>query len=251
MLSGYLSKDQVYEIVKENQYSICEPKLLGRCFLGEFKNTSDLPALSLPGGDLGELAILLSTAQNYGFEIDLNKAADELFQLTGGNKHLISESAKNELKTCPYFRHIFEDAASYNLDPASLESLLKILKSFVPEFEIPAQRRYIHEHAFLIFESSQGLYPQYSFETMEGSLESRILVLHKTLVDERHKLLAQKLIDNKCVQLYDNLDCDYLYEVLSETTEVHMYETVRFIDPKLPIYSVKINEKQDISIEQF
>lgn len=250
MLSSYLSREQVYEIANENRYAISEPKLRGRCFSGEFRNEKNLPALSLPGGDLGQLSILFSTAQNYGFEIDMNKAAGELFQLTGGNEHLNTVSAKSELKNCSYFKHFFEDIASYNLEPDFLPNFEDVITSVVPTFERPKNRNYLHEHAVLIFESSEGLYPQYTYETYDGTFDSRILILHKTLVDERHRLLSQKLLDSKSVTLYDNLDADYLYEVLSETLENHLYETIRFIDSKLPIYSVKVSDNNDITINQ-
>lgn len=250
MLSSYLSQEQVYEIVNENRYPISEPKLRGRCFSGEFKNEKNLPGLSLPGGDLGQLVILFSTAQNYGFEIDMNKAAGELFQLAGGNEHLHTSSAKSELKNCSYFKHLFEDVASYNLGTDFLPNFADLITSVVPFFETPKNRNYLHEHAVLLFESSQGLYPQYTFKTYEGTFDSRILILHKTLVDERHRILSQKLLESKSVTLYDNLEADYLYEVLSETMEMHLYETVRFIDSKLPIYSVKVSEDNDITINQ-
>lgn len=249
MVNGYLSKEQVYEIVSENQYSFPEFKFRGRCFSGEFKNSFHLPALALPGGDLGELAILLSTAVSYGFEININKAAEELFQLTGGNEHLSSSIAKSELSSCAYFKHLFSNTASYNLNEESLEIFYKQVKHFLPDFQVPKDRSYTHEHAVLILEASQGLYPQYTLETYEGSFESRILVFHKTLVDLRHKELSRKLVEKKIVTLYDDLDADYLYEVLSETAETHLYETIRFIDPKLPIYSVTIDAEGDISVE--
>ena len=249
MVRGYLSSEQVYEIVSENRYSFPDFKFRGRCFSGEFKNSFHLPALALPGGDLGELAILQATAMTYGFELDLNKAAEELFQLTGGNEHLTTLTAKSELSSCRYFKHLFSDTASYNLDEKSLEVFYAETKKILPDFQIPEERSYTHEHAVLILEASQGLYPQYTFETYEGTFESRILVFHKTLIDLRHKELAGKLLEKRIVKLFDNLDEDYLYEVLSEVTENHLYETIRFIDPKLPIYSVAVNEQEDISIK--
>ncbi len=250
MLSGYLNKDQVYEMVMENQYSYPEYKYRGRCFSGEFKNSFHLPALSLPGGDLGELAILQSTALTFGFEIDMNKATEVLFQLTCGNEHLTSLSAKDELATCDYFRHLAANIASYNLDKPSLDMLYKLYATLLPDFNIPSDRSHSHEHAVIIFESSQGLYPQYTFESYEGTYESHLLIFHKTLVDLRHRELAKKFVDKKIVELYGGLDVDYLYEVLSDTTEVHLYETVRRIDTKLPIFTVSVDEKQKIIVNQ-
>ncbi|CAN5163376.1 hypothetical protein BH09PAT2_BH09PAT2_10740 [soil metagenome] len=249
MIGQYLTNDQVHEIVSENQYSIPEHKYRGRCFSGEFKNSFHLPALALPGGDLGQLAILLSAAVGYGFEIDMNKAAGELFQLTQGNEHLSNSTAKFELNNCAYFQHLVKNASSYNLDPPSLELLQAQIQKIVPGFEAKNKHTHSHEHALLILESSQGLYPQYTFETYQGTTESRVLIFHKTLVDLRHKVLAKMLVEKQIVTLYEDLDEDYLYEVLSETAELHLFETTNFIDPKLPIYTAKIDKEQNISIK--
>ncbi len=248
MVSRYLNSDQVYTLVSENLYSFPEYKFQGRCFSGEFKNSFHLPALSIPGGDWGELAILLAAADTYGFEIDINKAAQELFQLSGGNKHLLTQDAKNELSTCDHLRHMFENMASYNLKQSSLDLLYGEIRQLIPDFHIPKKRRHVYEHALLIFEASQGLYPQYSFETYDGSFEARVLVFHKTLVDLRHRELSSKLLGKKIVTLYDDLDADYLYQVISEITEIHLYETMHFIDPDIPLFLVKVNADQDITV---
>jgi len=68
------------------------------------------------------------------------------------------------------------------------------------------------------------------------------------LIDGRHRALSKNLIKNSNVKLYGDLTDEYLYEVLSEMSDTHLFETIKQIDSFLPIYSVSITDSSTVDI---
>ena len=79
---------------------------------------------------------------------------------------------------------------------------------------------------------------EFSLGTAEGFLKGELFIFHETSINKFHKLLAEKLIDEKTVKLFPGCDEEYLYEAISEVTETYLYETLRKLAPGLPVFQV-------------
>ena len=80
MTKFILNKEQIGELILQNKYQVDpEKKFVSRCIDGRYENKKDLSALAFPGADAGEMALILATANSYGFQVNLNKAYQSLF----------------------------------------------------------------------------------------------------------------------------------------------------------------------------
>jgi hypothetical protein len=143
-----------------------------------------------------------------------------------------------------------KDFVEYNLQKKDIQFLEEKLKFLKKEGVLPTVLEGNHdEGAILIVKGNFGIYPRFIIETEEGKKEVSTFVYQKTLVDERHRILAKKLIEDKAVKLFDNLDEEYLYEVLSEEGEIHLLETVNRLASDLPLYEVIFDDSGRFSLK--
>ena len=249
-----LNSSQVQFLVKENSYPVDEEnKFLSRCIDGRYKNSFDLPALALPGGDLGELALIIACANDFGLEIDYEKVFQILIKVVGGIKNFSyhTDSHHGGLALgCGHFAQMGKDFVAYNLkknDIAFIEEKLKFLKK---EGVLPTVLEGSHdEGAILIVKGNFGIKPRFTIETDEGEKEVSVFVYQQTLVDKRHRILTNKLIEYKAIKLFNNLDEEYLYEVLSEEGEIHLLETVSRLASDLPLFEVIFDNSGQFSLK--
>ena len=238
-----LNPSQIQFLIKENSYKVDEKnKFLSRCIDGRYKNNSKLPALALPGGDLGQLALVIACANDFGLEIDYEKVFQSLIKVVGGIKNFSyhTDSHHGGLALgCGHFGQMLKDFVAYNLQKKDIEFLEEKLKFLKKEGVLPAVLEGNHdEGAILIVKGNFGILPRFIIDTDEGKKEVSVFVYQQTLVDERHRVLAKKLIENKAVKLFNNLDEEYLYEILSEEGENHLLETVNRLVSDLPLFEV-------------
>ena len=269
-----LNSSQIQLLVKENSYKVDEKnRFLSRCIDGRYENklevkssafakaTADkqkseveenLPALSIPGADLGELALIIACANDFGFGVDQEKIFQTLVEVVGGLKkfsyHTDSHHGGLALG-CGHFSQILKDFVSYNLQKRDIKFLEEKLKFLQRNSVLPVILEGNHdEGAILIVKGNFGVYPRFVIETEEGKKEVSIFVYHQTLVDERHRLLVKRLIDNKAIKLFDGLDQEYLYEVLSQEAENHLLETVKRLAKDLPVYDVVFKDNGSFKV---
>jgi hypothetical protein len=249
-----LNSSQIQLLVKENRYQVDEKnKFLSRCIDGRYKNNSKLPALALPGGDLGQLALLIACVNDFSLEIDYEKVFQSLIKVIGGLKNFSyhTDSHHGGLALgCGHFTQILKDFVAYNLQKKDIEFLEEKLKFLKKEGVLPTVLEGNHdEGAILIVKGNFGIFPRFIIETDEGKKEVSTFVYQKTLVDERHRVLVKKLIEDKAVKLFDNLDEEYLYEILSEEGEIHLLETVNRLASDLPLYEVIFDNRGRFSLK--
>ena len=240
-----LSKKQINDLVYDNKYKIDQSKkFLSHCIDGCYANEETLNPLSIAGADAGQLAILYATANVYAFEIDEKKALDTFLEIIGGPKNFFLHStveANSSLPAagCAHMIHVRSDSKAYSLEKEQLDILDTQLSSLQKK---GAQQSVIQadsqEAAVLQVQGEWGVYPQVHISTAQGTMPIQIYVFQKTLTDQRHRELAKKLIENKAVKLFDNLDAEYLYEVMSSVAEDHILETTTRLAKNLPIYEV-------------
>jgi len=238
-----LNSSQIQILVKENCYQVDEKnKFLSRCIDGRYKNNSKLPALALPGGDLGQLALVIACANDFGLEIDYEKVFQSLIKVIGGIKNFFyhTDSHYGGLALgCDHFGQMLKDFVAYNLQKKDIQFLEEKLKFLKKEGVLPTVLEGSNdEGAILIVKGNFGIFPRFIIETDEGKKEVSVFVFQQTLVDKRHRVLVKKLIEDKAVRLFDNLDEEYLYEVLSEEGEIHLLETLNRLASDLPLFEV-------------
>jgi hypothetical protein len=224
-----------------------------RCIDGRYKNNPHLPALALPGGDLGQLALVIACANDFGLEIDYEKVFQSLIKVVGGIKNFSyhTDSHHGGLALgCGHFGQMLKDFVAYNLQKNDIEFLEEKLKFLEKEGVLPTVLEGNHdEGAILIVKGNFGIFPRFIIETDEGKKEVSVFVYQQTLVDERHRVLAKKLIENKAVKLFNNLDEEYLYEILSEEGENHLLETVNRLASDLPLFEVIFDNRGRFSLK--
>jgi len=238
-----LNSSQIQLLVKENRYQVDEKnKFLSRCIDGRYKNHSKLPSLALPGGDLGQLALVIACANDFGLEINYEKLFQSLIKVIGGIKNFSyhTDSHYGGLALgCDHFGQMLKDFVAYNLQKKDIQFLEEKLKFLKKEGVLPTVLEGINdEGAILIIKGNFGIFPRFIIETDEGKKEVSVFVYQQTLVDKRHRVLVKKLIEDKAVRLFDNLDEEYLYEVLSEEGEIHLLETLNRLASDLPLFEV-------------
>lgn len=258
-----LSLNQVQELVAENKYPVEESKkLLSRCIDGRYenkvksqklkvKNTSQklegeeqLSPLAFPGGDIGQLAVIIAAANNFGFEIDLEKTYRSLIEVIGGERnfgmHTDSHGdPKKAVSGCGHFKQINLDNQAYSLTKEQVDF---IYQKAVEARKAGANEIVLHgdhiEGAVLLVYGNKSVMNQFK---IDGSLVE-VFMFHQTLANLRNRLLAKKLLENKAVVLVPPLDEDYLYTALCEITEVHLMETAVRLAKDLPIYKVSFSD---------
>jgi hypothetical protein len=249
-----LNSSQIQFLIKENSYEVDEKnKFFSRCIDGRYKNSPNLPALAIPGADLGELAMILAASNSFGFEVDKEKAFESLVEVVGGVKKFAyhTDSHHGGLALgCGHFGQMVKDFVAYNLQKKDIKFLEEKLKFLKKEGVLPTVLEGNHdEGAILIVKGNFGIFPRFIIETEEGQKEVSTFVYQKTLVDERHRILAKKLIEDKAVKLFDNLDEEYLYEVLSEEGEIHLLETLNRLASDLPLFEVIFDNSGRFSLK--
>lgn len=251
-----LSKDQVHDLVQENKYKINpKHKFLSRCIDGRYADSDNLPPLSLAGADAGELALIIATANAYGLEVDIDKVFKVLVEVVGGIKNFQMHSDRHgdpkiAASGCGHIKQIGLDPVAYGLT----EEQVKKIKDILEEAKKNGAKETIlvgdhNEGAALIVTGPYTVSTRYSLQD-EKAHEVEVFVHQGTLIDERHRELAKKLLENKAVKLLDGLDHEYFYQVLGEMTENHLMETAKRLAHGLPLYSIAFAADGTFKIEE-
>lgn len=252
-----LDKTQVQELIFNNRYKInSEKKFLSRCIDGRYENNPDLPTLAIAGADLGEIAVVVSAGNDFGFSVDMQKTVDVLIEMIGGvknfNFHTDSHADANiPAAGCGHIKQASIDISAYKLTEEQVKSLgeiaVKLKNKGANEVVLHGDHQ---EGAVLLVTGNYGVMPQGEVD-VEGSIQKvQVFVFHKTLVDERHKVLAKKLIEKKAVELLDGLDDQYLYQAISEVTDTHLFETAKRLAKGLPIYEVNFKDDGGFEVKE-
>lgn len=235
-----LNKEQVYEFVADSIYLPTDSEsMLSRGIDGNYLNSPDLPALALPGGDAGELAVLYAAGKVYSFEVDYKKAFEVLSSLVGEDNFSSTDS---------YLTQVTKDPSGYSLT----EEDINILAAQLKEIKIQKVSPYgdHHEGAILMVRGNYGILPQATVYTDLGKKDVQVFVYHRSLVDKRRKILAKELVEKNAVTLYEGLDEEYLYEILTDVGDNHFFETIKKTAAGLSLYAVTIDKPSKIDIKE-
>ncbi|MFA5136765.1 MAG: hypothetical protein WC489_05220 [Patescibacteria group bacterium] len=251
-----LSGEHIYSLVKENSYTIHENKeLLSRCIDGRYEAEEDLPACALPGADPGQMMIVCGAAQSYGFEVIREKLFEVLCDVVGGIQnvqfHTDTHDKSGELIAgCGHISQVRQAPASYGLVQDDIDfmtaSIAQARKSGARDYVLQGEHA---EGAVVILRGNMGLYPRYELMIDKHPKQVQVFVHQQTLINKRHRVLAQRLIEHKAVKLVEGCDEGYLYEVLSDVCELHFLETAKRLAKGLPIYEVKFDNDGEFKVE--
>ncbi len=250
-----LSDTDVYEIISNNRYKVEEvSKHCSRCIDGRYENSADLPALTIPGADIGDLAVLYGSAEQFAFEIDYDKALTTLQELIGLENFSwhTDEHGDNRLQGsgCGHITQLRKDPKDYSLTNEQLEILSKQMSKAQKKGGKETTLMGDHlEGAVLIIKGNYGVLPQFNLQTDKGTRLVQLFIFHQSLVDARHKIWAKKLFEKGAVKLFEKLDDEYLYEALCATTEDHLFETAKRLAKDLPIFDVSFKDDGNFSVE--
>lgn len=249
----YLTSSQIEELISENQYTFTGNTNESRCFSGHFENSINLPALALPGGDIGELAVLYSASLAYGFEVNLVESIKVIEDIVGTRKSdTYQHSGLNCAEECRYLHLLSESPEIYSIKKDAVTDLFSTIEqSRIGSKTSSGFKELYRESACVIVDGNVGILPHYIFETYEQKIDARIFIYHKTFVDQRRHKISEALVERKAVKLYKGLSEEYLYEVISEIGDSHVIETINKIDSKIPIYSAVITPSGVIKIENY
>ncbi len=251
-----LSTEQIQKLVSENSYKINpEAKFLSRCIDERYQEDVDLSPLAIPGADAGELALLFATAHAYGFELVGEKAYQILTDIVGGitNLHFHTD-VKNQddpIGGCNYFRELMKEPSIYNTQEQDLEFIRVKVKNSIMLGAKDTVLTGEHLHGAIIqIKGQYGIYPNFQLESSEGSERVEFYAFHDTLIKERHRLLAKELVKQQGVKLFEGCGEEYLYEVLSDTTDQHFFEIIKRLGKNLPLYQVSFRDDGSFNLEE-
>lgn len=252
-----LDKEQALEFVLKNKYRVDEKtKFLSRCIDGRYEKAGNLPALAIPGADAGELALIFATANIFGLEINEKKALRVLLDIVGGVKNFNLHSdhhgdPKTPASGCGHVKQMKLDAKAYNLEKDQIQFLEKSLSELKKQKDNETILHGEHqEGAVIIINGDWSVYPRGIFGTELGKTNAEVFIFHQSLVNERHRILANKLIKETAMRLFPGGDAEYLYEVLSDTTDQHLFETSKRLASGLPIYKVTFADDGQFGLEE-
>lgn len=251
-----LSKEEAYEIVQANKYEVGDNRLVSRCIDGRYADSHKLAPLGLAGADVGELALIQAAGNTYGFEVNAKKAYEVLTHVVGGVKNIQMHTDTHADKRvpaggCGHFTQMKLDPGAYHLTPEDVLKISEIAQDAKKKGAVENVLQGDHlEGAVVQVKGPFSVKTRYFLETGAGTREVEVFVFHESLVNNRHRILAEKLIEKKAVTLMTGQDAEYLYEVLSETTEDHLMETARRLAKGLPIYLINFQKDGSFDLKE-
>ncbi len=255
MTSINLTVKQVGGVVYEN----CQP--VGErldwtvlCFDDQVKLKRGLPYLYFPGGVLGFLTQLFSTANSYGFSVDYQKSMKVLIDFFGKkwysnkleDKKLIQKKIKKN--NCFYFQLLSKNPQLFHINEKDLDFINQQLNSF-----LPSDNNQLKDNTtiigVLIISGNYTVYPYFIQQTDVGEKRLKLLIYQQNQVNQVLKEFSQKLIKDKAVTLYPGCDEEYLYQVFLEESENHFFESFKNIATGLPIFKIDFKKDGRFKIE--
>lgn len=250
MQTIYLSREHVADLVQANKYKIDHSlQFISRCIDDRYHNIDHPASLALPGADPGELALILATGHSYGFELNKVRVFEVLATVVGGAKNLqMHTDTHDEKKTlftgCGHMNQIKTSLEVYNLTQEDYDFIQFSFKNakyrHAKEVILEGEHK---KNAVVIVKGDYGILPRHYLEVNGQKLLIEVFEYHQSLVDKRHRVLAQELIKNGGVKLIAGQDEESLFEAFGDIGENHLMETLRSLAKGMPIYEVKFDEE--------
>ncbi len=252
-----LNKEQVENLVRENRYKVTdENKFLSRCIDGRYENAKNLPPLAIAGADVGELAVIFAAGNNFGFEIDAEKAFDSLIEVVGGianfQLHSDHHADKNTAAGgCGHWKQMNLDPEAYSIKKDQLNFIAKKLEEVkkAGSKEVILEGEHL-EGAVLQVKGNWSVMPRFILNEAGRDKLTEVFVYQVNLVNERHRALAGALLKKGAIKFANGESEENLYNALSEIVEAHLFETAKRLAQGLTIFQVEFNHEGDFEIKE-
>lgn len=242
----HLSTQTLTQWIATNKYPVGEDRRNeARCIDGRYPKSTVSPApLTIPGADIGQMAILVSAAQTYGFEVDIDRALAVLGTIGRDLQDAITHLDRTYCAGCGHVQLMKKYPTTYHVDPAQLEAVLARFTDQPPQAHV-----------------NTTAHPESAVVVIRGSLKWSVYsqdqtmcayVVHKALVDARHVLLSRALIAEGAVSVEAPIimfEPETLYEYLSSVYDEHLMATLAYVAAGLPFYFVTMNDDGSCVVE--
>lgn len=242
-----LDKEQIYELVNNNSYEVIDSNRYSlRCLDGNYQTDEHLPGIAFPGGDMGDLIAVVASVQSYGFDIPVSSIFTSLLSLIGGIEHFSCYDASEG----SIFLELFPFVTNYALDNETIKELENIF------FQAQKSSLFLHkktsfpqEAALLRVKGKLSIAPQYTFSPESGGFTTTVYVYQQTMLNERHKKLAEIFSESKLFSAQESADIEYVYNAISETADDILYFALQDQLTSIPIFQVEFKDNGEFDLE--
>lgn len=244
-----MTPEFVKEFVEGHSYPI-QNRVMSRCIDGRYPSDESLPALAIPGADIGQVIMLFAAANRMGQKLKMDETFQALFDVVGGieNVRFHTDDHSDQTKVadgCGYFKYVSEDPDNFGVK----EELIKALKIKFEKLNKGAQQVVLsgkhEEQAALVVSGDMGIKPNGKF-----------FVFHETLVDERNKKLVDRLFELEAIEglNYKNglveKNKQHFMSTLREVTQMHLSLTGEKLAKGKPIFEVDFSQGSEFKPQQ-
>lgn len=246
-----LTLEEVEAFIQLNTYSVSNSNI-SRCIDGRYEKDKDLPGLSKPGADVGDLLMLCATNRQYNLGVSPETLVDVLINVVGGWKNFQSHTDSHHTGSedcffgCGHFNQSFHNPEAFSLAKEDGEFILKTLEEHKNEIHhVVLEGEHMERAVVVVKGNAYAIYPKYEpTEQNRFRTTTEIFVYHKTLDNERRKKLAAALLPHVKIP---SITEDYLYQIMSQVSDDQLLTIVERLAARLTLYTVEF--KTDGSFE--
>ena len=243
-----MTDEEVKDFIKRESYSV-KNRVISRCIDSRYPDDESLPALAIPGADIGQMVMLFAVAnqlmQNQNFVFDVDKAFDALVEVVGGVEnirvHTDSDSSEKGIAAgCGYFAQVKKKPDYFGV---TKEQVDQIEQKFEDLLKIGAKQIVLErghtEKPALIIKGNRSIRPQGKF-----------FVYHKTLVDERNRKISDVLFRDN--EIMANSFCNRLsgIEDIPGVSDEHFRKVKTKLAPNAPSFNVTFSNDGNFNLQK-
>lgn len=237
--------EQAQEFANAQKVPLTAQNMHSRCVDGRYEGDG-LPMIAKPGGDIGDVMVLMAAANELGVKLDPHQALEIVTKRVGGVSEFqchTDEHAENEHAAhgmgCGHFKKSLLEPEVYGLSKEQTEALAKEVNLVV---EQGAHEEVLHgdhaEQAVLVVESDKyGIAPlrrteqgvQEAFVYQKGVHQNQL----KEMAKDSQELLAEQGIE---VSLSD------MEKAVEDSFTKQLTATLQRLAVGLPVFSVVFDE---------
>ncbi len=228
-----LTKSQLREFIKTNAFEINKAQPGVGCI--EFSQNPK--KVAFPGGDIGIISLFLSSATIYGFDLKRQEFL-KMYQ-----KETVSPLSCE--KDCFYTKNIISNPERFFLQRSDIEFLKEIQKKCLLE---KAQKQ--KEEVFFLIKGNAFVYQKFKIRENERTKTVFALAINIDTTTNFVKKICKQAFEEKIITLRFGLDIEYLSEVVLETLENHLWQSVVNHYKGIPIYQVRFKTENNFEIKE-
>ncbi len=235
--------------IVQNRYCVEKNmQFVSRCIDGRYPHQVGLAPVALPGADVGQMAIVVAASRTFGLELDKQKTFEVIEAIDGGlqNVHDHTDDLHEANQYCAGCGHIgllIHDPVRYGLEASDMSSILELFAHDVKPDMLHGAH---HESAIVYLDGAVN----WSIYSQDESLSA--FVVTRSLVNGRHRSLAQSLIDSGAILTTPQepeLEAETLYDFLSDTFDDHVLATLSHLAPTLPQFEIHIHDNGSVQVQ--